>query len=275
MKFSDIQKNFHEEFNRFLEKHFKGDQIALAKRLDCDQSSVSRWLNRVNAPPDYACRLLLKELGSQSIKHQLGRRLQHLREDIFKASVREFAWEFGFDDLSHLEAVESGKKELPRDCIEKLMGEFNVSSEFLDYGETPVFCPIVHDVEILTNYLAKGFRLHLVTPPAGHEDYRRQACRFILDMEAEGLRPCLTTSAVGSFKSSGGGRLVIEQALFANEKAALKQSVLPRLPTVWSANSTAWNDLEAGRFYQRKVAFGPGSVDFDGSQRLDSLTKDM
>ncbi len=61
--FSKIQQDFLKKFTKWLKNEFGGEQLAVAEKLGCDQSQISRWVNKETAPPEYACRLLLKEMG--------------------------------------------------------------------------------------------------------------------------------------------------------------------------------------------------------------------
>lgn len=267
--FSEIQKNFLEKFIRCLKKDFKGEQLALAARIGCDQSSISRWANKETAPPDYACRLLLKELGAGSFKQSLGQRVQHLRENIFQISPREFAWTFKLDSVSQLEAVERGEVELPRESIEMLMRDYQVSASHLDYGDKLIFNKIPHTPESIQDYLKKGFTLHIVTPPHGHEDRAWLRCRFILHRERELLPQCLMTSTEGSFRSTGGGLLMIEHALWAIVESVGGPGA--HVPTVVMTDKSAWKEMQASSFYAKKIAFGAGSVDVPCDEKLREI----
>ncbi len=68
--FSKIQRDFLKKFNRCLKNKFKGEQTAIGKMIGCDQSSISRWVNKETAPPNYVCRLLLKELSADTFKNK-------------------------------------------------------------------------------------------------------------------------------------------------------------------------------------------------------------
>lgn len=256
--FSKVQRDFLEAFNECLQSDFNGGQVALAERIGCDQSSISRWINRDSAPPDYVCRLLLKELGIGSFKRSIGRRIQFLREKVFGVSLREFAWKFNLESLSQLEAIERGEAEPPRSCIEVLMRDYQVSATYLDAGGE-VFAAVTHSAENIQAHLKADFKLYLVTPPAGHEDRSQLRCRFVLHREREHLPQCFVTSATGSFRSTGGGLLAIEDALRAVLEDA-RNSML-HVPAVLMADKKAWKDLHESRFYMKQIFFGAGCAD--------------
>ncbi len=195
--FSEIQKDFLEKFNWCLKNEFKGEQLAIVEKIGCDKSSISRWTNKESAPPDYVCRLLLKELEADNVKQALGRRIQYLRKKVFEISLREFTWTFKLESLSQLEAIEHGETELPRQCIEMLMRDYRVSTSFLDYGEGCIFSNISgHTADILP-YLNDGFKLYIITPPIGGEDRSWLRCRFVLHRKQEHLPQCFVSSSPG------------------------------------------------------------------------------
>lgn len=266
--FSKVQRDFLEKFNECLKKEFDGGQVALAARIGCDQSSISRWINRDSAPPDYVCRLLLKELGIGSFKQSLGQRIQVLREEVFGVSLRELTWALQLESVSQLEEIEQGEVELPRPCIERLMRDYQVSAAYLDHGGE-VFAAITHSAENVRDHLKEGFQLCLVTPPAGHEDRSWLRCRFILHRERQSLPQCFATSATGSFRSTGGGLLAIEDALRGVKEAA-GDSVL-RPPAVLMADKKSWKALHEARFYMKKLFFGAGSSDVRCGEKLHEI----
>ena len=268
--FSKVQRDFLEKFNECLKKEFDGGQVALAKRIGCDQSSISRWINRDSAPPDYACRLLLKELGIGSFRQSLGQRVHALREEVFGVSLRDLAWALQLESISQLEAVEQGEVELPRSCIEMLMRDYQISAAYLDQGGA-VFAAITHSVANIRAHLKEGFRLHFVTAPAGHEDRPWLRCRFVLHRERPHLPQCFVTSAVGSFRSTGAGLLAIEDALQGVREAAGAPAV--STPAVLMADKKSWKALRESRFYMKKVFFGPGCADTSCSEKLAEITQ--
>lgn len=270
--FSKIQKDFLEKFVRCLDRDFKGEQLTMAARIGCDQSSISRWSNRETAPPDYVCRLLLKELDADNIRLALGRRIQYLRETVFGVSLREFAWAFKLESISQIEAIERGEAEPPRSCIEMLMREYQVSAAYLDSGGE-VFAGITHRTETILVHLKEGFKLYLVTPPAGHEGRSQLQCRFVLHREREHLPQCFVTSATGSFRSTGGGLLAIEDALRAVLEAARASMI--HVPAVLMADKKSWTDLQASRFYMKKVFFGAGCADSRCGVKLTEILASM
>jgi hypothetical protein len=271
--FSKIQRDFLEKFNECLKKEFDDEQLAIAARIGCDQSSISRWTNRDSAPPDYVCRLLIKELGRGSFKQSLGKRIQFLRENIFKISIRECAWVFQMENVSELEAVELGETELPRACIEMLMRDYQVTSSYLDYGEGGIFDSVAHSTENILAHLKDDFHLYIVTPPPGSEDRSLLMCRFILHHKQAYLPQCFLTSGLGSFKSTGGGQLVIEHAL----QALLidTHNRLVQLPPVLMTNKKDWHDLQQSCFYQKEMHFGGGCADDECRDKLADILKLM
>lgn len=271
--FSGIQRDFLEKFARCLEKDFKGEQLALAARIGCDQSSISRWANQETAPPDYVCRLLLKELGTGSFKQMLGQRIQHLRENVFQISLREFAWTLKLDKISQLEAIEQGEEELPRRSFEILMQDYRVEAGFLDHGEKVIFSRIATNTESFLAHLKDGFKLHFVTPPTGDEDRSWQFCMFILHHPREYLPQCFVASAPGSFKSTGGGLLLIENAVWALMLDA--QNSVIHVPTVMMADRKSWKELRQGNFYAKNLNFPGGAGDIDCTERLMEIHKSL
>ncbi len=270
--FSKIQRDFLEKFNEYLKKEFDGGQVALAERIGCDQSSISRWVNRDGAPPDYACRLLLKEFGVGSFKKILGQRVQCLREKVFGISLREFAWAFKLENISQLEAIEQGEAEPPRSCIEMLMRDYQVSAAYLDDGGA-VFTNITHSPESILAHLKEGFKLYVVTPPARHEDRSPLRCRFVLHRERQYLPQCFVTSAIGSLRSTGGGLLAIEDALQAVMENA-RTSVIS-IPPVLMADEKAWKAIQESRFYMKQISFGAGCADLRCGDKLDEILASM
>jgi hypothetical protein len=271
--FSEIQKNFIEKFVCCLEKDFKGEQLALAARIGCDQSSISRWANKETAPPDYVCRLLLKELGAGSFKQSLGQRIQFLREKVYQVSLREFAWALKLDSVSQLEAVEQGEVELPRQSIEILMQDYRVQAGFLDQGEKVLFSGIATNTESFLAHLKDGFTLHFVTPPANEEDRSWKFCMFVFHRSREHLPQCFVATAPGSFKSTGGGLLLIEHAVWA--LMAHAQTSRITVPTVIMADKKSWKDLRQGYFYNKTINFGGGSGDIECTERLIEIHKSL
>lgn len=269
--FSKIQKDFLEKFNWCLKTDYKGEQLALSKRIGCDQSSASRWANKETAPPDYVCHLLLKELGADSFKVSFGHRIQYLREKIFKISLREFAWAFKLDSISLVEDIERGEAEMPRPCIEMLMRDYWVKASYLDYGDRSIFGYIPHNTESIMARLKEGFRLYIVTSRPGGEGRSWLTCRFVLHRNREHLPQCVVTSGDGSFKSTGGGQLMIEYALHALMQAV--QRSLIDFPSILMAESKEWKELCDHRFYQKQISFGAGCADVECEEILQKMIK--
>lgn len=269
--FSKIQRDFLEKLIRCLKDEFSGEQLALSEKIGCDRSQISRWASKENAPPEYVCRLLLKELGNDSVKKVLGRRIRYLREKIFKISTREFAWIFKLESLSQVEAIENGEAELPRHCFEMLMRDYQVSAEHLDYGEGSLFNGIAHTTENILNHLKNGFKLYIVTPPHGDPDRSRLMCKFVLHLHREDLPQCFVTSGLGSFKSTGGGLISIEDTLRAmgRHDAASPLGASP----VLLADKMGWKDLRNSCFYRKQITFGPGCADAECSDKFHEIRK--
>ena len=265
MKFSKAQKDFFERFAIYANQKFKGEQVALADRIGCDQSSISRWLNKEGAPPDYVCTLLLEKLKADSFKLLVGHRIGRLREEIFQISLREFAWTLRLENISQLENIEKGEAELPHHGIEMLMRDYLVRPDYLDDGGELIFGKVTHDRENIAAHLKKGFKLYIVTPPVGHPDRSWLRCKFILHHEREYLPQCFVTSGGGSFKSTGGGQQVIEEA-----SLALKANMMP-MPAVLMADKKAWQELHEARFYRKQISFGLGCVDVPCQEKLETI----
>lgn len=267
--FSQVQKDFLDKFIRCLRDDFGGEQLAMANRIGCDRSQISRWSNRENAPPDYVCHLLLKELAGDSFKKAIGRRIKYLREKIFQVSPREFTWTFKLDTVTQLEAIENGEVELPRQCIETLMRDYLVEADYLDYGDKFLFGDIGHSTENILAYLKKGFKLHIVTAPHGSEDRSWLKCKFVLHRPWEKLPRCFKTSTTGSFQSTGGGLSNIEDALLAMMQHAGVPTIIA--PPVMFADKVGWEDLLGCSFYRKAVYFGIGTVDEQCRDKLDEI----
>lgn len=256
-----------------MERDFKGEQLAMAARIGCDQSSISRWANRETAPPDYVCRLLLKDLGADSFKLALGQRIQYLREEIFGLSLREFAWTFKLESISQLEAIEHGEVELPRPCIETLIRDYRVGTEFIDRGGKTLFSSIQTNTENFLTHLNEGFTLNFVTPPTNDEERSWQFCMFVLHRPREYLPQCFVANAPGSFKSTGGGLMLIENAVWALMAHAQTSQITA--PMVVMADKQGWKDLRQGRFYKKTVLFGIGCADDECRDKLVKIFESL
>lgn len=249
--YSKNQREFLENFNRWLKNEFGGEQLAVAERLGVDKSQISRWVSRENAPPEYVCRLLLKEIGGDRFKKAVGRRVHHLREKVFEISLREFTWVLKLDSVSQLEDIEEGEVELPRQSIEILMREYQVQAAYLDYGDKPLFGDVGHSMDSILTYLEKGFKLHIITAPKGTEDRSWLKCKFVLHRHLEHLPQCFKTSTTGSFQSTGGGLSNIEDAVLALMVYTGIPAINP--PPVLIADKQEWEDLHGYSFYRKQI----------------------
>lgn len=258
--FSKIQRDFLETFIRYFENEFKGQQVALAEKIGCDQSQISRWTKMESAPPEYACRLLLKELGGGTFKKSLGRRLLFLREKIFGVSLREFASAIKLDSIAQLEAVEQGDAEPPRQTFEMLIKDYQVSASYLDYGEGGFFNELSDDVILIKAYLRIGFELYVVTPPKLHPDRLELKCRLVLHRPKDHLPQCVVISTPGNFRHiTGAGRLVLENAMRTMIEAfRAKPCEAPRTVMV---DDRGWKDLQKSCFYRKNMLAAPACID--------------
>lgn len=271
--FSQVQKDFLDKFIRCLKVDFKGEQLAMSIKIGCDRSQISRWSNRENAPPDYVCHLLLKELAGDTFKKELGRRIKYLREEIFEVSLREFAWTLKLESISQLESIEHGDVELPRHCFEMLMRDYRVTAGYLDRGDRSIFESIPTSTESFLPFLKDGFKLHFFTPPMDHADYPWRHCYMVLHRPQEHVSQCFIASTTGSFKSTGGGLMNVEHALWAMMLDVQRSHV--RVPTVLRANKKTWSDLCHHRFYKKTIHLASDGGDHECTERLDEIMKSL
>ncbi len=272
--FSKIQKEFLDAFIRYLNDEFEGGQVAMAERIGCDQSQISRWANKENAPPDFVCQLLLKELGGGSFQKTVGRRIRYLREKVFEVSPRQFTLAIKLDSVSQLEAVEQGETESPLHCIETLVKDYQVSASYLDYGKGGIFNEISPNALLLKAYLKVGFGIYVVTPPRKHLDRLGLKCRLVLHRHREHLPQCIVVSASGNFKHiTGAGRLVLEDVLRAMFEVFYPKSY--EAPPAMMADDKSWKDLQKSCFYRKEVRFAPACVDEECNRKLNYILQSV
>ncbi|MEW6222927.1 MAG: hypothetical protein AB1476_06495 [Candidatus Hadarchaeota archaeon] len=184
----------------------------------------------------------------------LGQKHKTLREHHLELTVREMSDFYRLENTSFLESCESGKKELPRACVESLVDFFFVNKDFLDKDETNIFQTIYVFGKKLQNLLDDNFKPFFLVQAKPRNGLYAYPILYKLE---NGFSRVVTLN-LSSFHSNGEGRYNVENII----QEMIKRKIDSYQTSVIQVSQEIWKRLENNSFYCKNPS-SLGQVDYD------------
>lgn len=193
--------------------------------------------------------------NNKNFANIIGERISWLRKNKFQASKHIFANRIGLS-VSELEGIESGKNDLPYHSIERLKNEYKISASFFDdeyKSDILLFEKIHRAEETISEYLSKGFKLYIITPPGGSDERIGLHCRLVIHKKRnrkEDIHFCFQLGTNASFLYDSGKRkleYILTQYFLTNKTFSP--------PSLYPADLESWEALKKSCFYKKEISF--------------------
>jgi len=198
------------------------------------------------------------------------KRLTHLREKVFNAHARKFAWRFELT-VSQLDEIERGVTEPPRTLLESLFRDYRVSQDFIDGKSQNVFAPVNSGEQALVEWLKQGYKLRYIIAP---KDSEPRACgaAFPILMKADELLPYEIQCERVEFRFDK-GRLGNNLSTTLHAIRLVSYGML-HLPRVYTATKATWSALESHCYHPNPSNTTIG-IDHEAEALMEEQTKGM
>lgn len=210
---------------------------------------------------EYNNKIITKEIKKSSCAFPeetyseiVGKRHRWLRENILKLSLREMAKFYDLKEVSKIESFENGNVEFPLNLIEKLEEFFFISPHFIDGNKSYIFQSFQLSQASISTLFDKGFKPVITCCPDDREDL---FCFIIMYKEENGFVRITTSNLIGSFASSGGGRMNIQYLINELIERKISEYSVP----VLMATKNDWERLENDCYYESKILYGVNITD--------------
>ena len=196
------------------------------------------------------------EVQEDDYRTSIGKQHKWLREDVLSIKLRDMASFYSLDTVSELEAYERGIKELPMELIANIESFFFLRKNVLDGESRFIFKSFNLSHESLENLFDQGFSPSIACSPLERHDL---FCFIVMHKEENGFMRIVVSDLVGSFASSGGGRMNIQYLINILIDRNISCYNLPILTTT----KEDWEKLQGNTYYDPKLFHRLGAADRD------------
>lgn len=229
-------------------KKYSAQNIIVKIEQNGNDSIVNDTRNNFGKTNDAVC------VSGASYQMKVGKKHKWLRESVLKLTLRQMTRFYGLDEVSKLESYENGEVELPIGMIEKLECFFFINSDVIDGDKPYIFKsfhlsqPSIHDL------FEQGFLPKIACCPYDRGDL---LCFVVMYKEEDGFTRIISSDLVGSFKSSGGGRMNIQYLI----EELIAKNIPDYEVSVLTATTEDWKRLQTNCYYDTDLFHRLGAVD--------------
>lgn len=193
-------------------------------------------------------------ISEDSYRVKVGKKHKWLRENILQLTIREMANFYGLEEVSKVESYESGNIELPIKLVEKLENFFFINSDVID-GESPYIFKSFHlSQPSIHELFEQGFSPKIACCPYDRGDL---LCFVVMHKVESGFTRIVSSDLIGSFKSSGGGRMNIQYLI--------EELIIRNIPdyevSILKTTEGDWKKLERNCYYDVGLFHRLGAAD--------------
>ncbi|WP_086930652.1 hypothetical protein [Agarilytica rhodophyticola] len=191
---------------------------------------------------------------SGSYRTAVGQKHRWLREEILDIKLRDMAIFYGLDEVTQLESYELGNIELPMSLIEKVEDFFFLKPDFIDSDISSIFRSFHLCERELAKLFDKGFSATIACCPYNRDDL---LCYIVMHKVENKFTRIISSDLIGSFMSSGGGRMNIQYLI--NE--ILDRGISNYHVPILTATEDDWEKLEQKCYYDVNLCHRVGAAD--------------
>lgn len=194
----------------------------------------------------------------------VGRRLEKLRRDVLKLSLREMAEFLGIESVTQLERNEAGVDEYPLSLVKKLEVYFRLNSRFVESGVGAIFDSFSLSQDSVNYFLAQGYSPVLACCPKERADL---LCCLVFVKRSEGVPTQIAMAdGYGSFASSGGGKSNVAYLI----TALLDMGKKPSFARIVKVTEQEWDGIMKGTYYDKHPFARFGGADWECMEIFDA-----
>ncbi len=184
--------------------------------------------------------------NANSYRYTLGKRHQRLRENVLKFSLRDMAEFYKLNKVTSLEEFENGKKELPLRYLEKIEKYFFIERGYLETGQNRIFRSFYLSQDSISKLMDDGLFPIIACCPFDRKDL---FCYILLHSAETKFTRIIRSDRRGSFASSGGGRLNIQDLIYE----LLDREIPTYKVRVLETSRQEWEQLSNGTYYEKDI----------------------